>query len=144
MLKIAHRGNTNGKSKLENNPDYIKNTIALGYDVEIDIWCLENKYYLGHNFPEYPVTELFIHEILQNAWFHCKNLESLYYLSKVKGCKYFWHEDDDFTLTSSGHIWTYPGKKITELSIIVDLDIPKISLYTVIPYGICSDYVSHI
>jgi hypothetical protein len=31
-------------------------------------------------------------------------------------------QEDDFALTSSGYIWTYPNKNLTSSSIIVDLD----------------------
>jgi len=144
MLKIAHRGNLNGKTEFENSPTYLMNAINLGYNVEIDIWYVGGKYYLGHDHPEYNVNKNFITKILDVSWFHCKNIDALYEFSTIKKSQYFWHQEDDFTLTSSGQIWTYPGKNITTNSIIVDLDIPDISRYTIIPYGICSDYVSHI
>ena len=32
-------------------------------------------------------------------------------LGADKSLNYFWHQTDDFTLTSHGYIWTYPGKK---------------------------------
>ena len=57
---------------------------------------------------------------------------------------YFWHQDDDYTLTSQGLIWTYPGKKTTSNSIVVmperfDKNLEK--EYNGV-YGICSDYVA--
>ena len=53
MKLIAHRGNTNGRNKLEeNSPDYIKDAIKKGYDVEIDAWLMDGIY-LGHDNPEY-------------------------------------------------------------------------------------------
>lgn len=36
----------------------------------------------------------------------------------IKNC--FWHQEDDYALTSSGYIWTYPDKLLTDKSIIVD------------------------
>ena len=34
---------------------------------------------------------------------------------------YFWHENDRFTITSKGYLWTYPGNKYSENSVIVNL-----------------------
>jgi hypothetical protein len=31
----------------------------------------------------------------------------------------FWHQNDDFTLTSKNYIWTYPGQPYTASSVIV-------------------------
>jgi hypothetical protein len=56
MLLIAHRGNINGPNiELENNPDYILNTLKLGYDCEIDVWKINNKLLLGHDKPDYKI-----------------------------------------------------------------------------------------
>ena len=30
-------------------------------------------------------------------------------MSKMN-CHYFWHQEDDYTITSKGIIWAYPGK----------------------------------
>lgn len=44
MIKIAHRGNINGKlPEMENSPNYVMAAIEKGYDCEIDLWCLEKK-----------------------------------------------------------------------------------------------------
>ena len=58
---------------------------------------------------------------------------------------YFWHQEDDFTLTSKNYIWTYPGKPYTPKSIIVMpednlklFDFNQIKEYDV--YGVCTDY----
>jgi len=113
----------------------------MGYDVEIDIWLVNNKIYLGHSDPLYEVDLSFILDISDKSWFHCKNLESLHMFSKItKTCNFFWHQEDNYTLTSKGHIWTYPGNQTSEISVLVDLDL-KSNLDNCILYGICSDYV---
>ena len=57
MILISHRGNINGpKKELENNPIYIQNAIDLGYQVEIDIWKIEDDFFLGHEAPEFQVS----------------------------------------------------------------------------------------
>jgi len=66
-----------------------------------------------------------------------------YFVNLKEDFKYFWHEEDSYTLTSNGLIWTYPGKPVTDRSIIVLKDQePLPDLDTV--FGICSDYVKNI
>ena len=136
MFKISHRGNITGKNPMENSPELILNAIKQGFNVEIDIRRIESNWYLGHDFPQYSVGDLFIEQNKKFAWFHCKNLEALESLDK-NSHMFFWHQDDDFTLTSTGHIWTYPGKNITSKSIIVDLNMTQ--QYDNVA-GICTDY----
>ena len=143
MIKIAHRGNTRGpNSDGENNPIDIVSAISQGYSVEVDIWMNDSGIFLGHDKPQHKIDEDFLKDIKEEAWFHCKNIEALgYFTNNMTDAKYFWHQNDDYTLTSTGHIWTYPGKTITNKSIIVltermDLNIFKDA------YGVCTDYLA--
>ena len=137
MKFISHRGNINGKNlELENNPTYIKEAIKKGYDVEIDVWFIDT-FYLGHDKPEYKVTKSFLENT--KLWCHAKNLLALENLQKLK-TKYFWHQEDDYTLTSNGYIWTYPGKKLSKKSICVLPELKKIRIPKHIS-GICSDKI---
>ena len=57
MKVIAHGGNLNGpNANEENRPSYINNAIKSGYDVEIDVWYVDNKWYLGHDDPRYHIS----------------------------------------------------------------------------------------
>ena len=59
-------------------------------------------------------------------------------LEQIKA-HYFWHQEDDYTITSKGYIWTYPGKKILPKSICV---LPERVNYKKIDcLGICSDFI---
>ena len=137
MKFISHRGNINGKNlELENNPAHIKEAIKKGYDVEIDVWFIDT-FYLGHDKPEYKVTKSFLENT--KLWCHAKNLLALENLQKLK-TKYFWHQEDDYTLTSNGYIWTYPGKKLSKKSICVLPELKKIRIPKYIS-GICSDKI---
>lgn len=136
MIKIAHRGNINGPSPLENSPGFLLEAILKGFDVEVDIRYIDGGWFLGHDVPHYPVGDVFIDQIKNNAWLHCKNINALEKLDK-NNYKFFWHQNDDYTLTSNGYIWTYPGKNITSKSIIVDLNLDNKYLDV---YGICTDY----
>lgn len=139
MIKISHRGNLNGRSHKENQTSYITNAISLGYDVEIDVWMIKGLLWLGHDGPQYLIQDDFLLDNGARLWIHCKNLEALEYLNtNYKQLNYFWHQEDDFTLTSQGYIWTYPGKEVGPMSVIVDLE-GKTGYNC---YAICSDYVA--
>ena len=72
---------------------------------------------------------------------HAKNLDALEYLTST-GHKYFWHQEDDFTLTSNNKIWTYPNKDATKQSIVVCNTLDECIKYRDQGvYGICSDYI---
>ena len=138
MLKIAHRGNINGRTDLENKPEYILNALSKGYDVEIDIWFTDSLY-LGHDEPQYKIEYEFL--LQSGLWIHCKNIKALNYLKDNNNAKnYFYHNVDDVTLTSKGLFWTYPGKELTKYSIAV---MPEIEYFfnLEICLGVCSDYI---
>ena len=137
MIFISHRGNLNGKKKkLENKPVYIKDAIKKGFNVEIDVWYTVG-FYLGHDKPQFKVSRQFLEN--KKLWCHAKNLKALEKLQKIK-TKYFWHQADDYTLTSNGYIWTYPGKTLSKKSISVLPELKKTKLSKSIS-GICSDFI---
>ena len=151
MILIAHRGNTNGPNpSKENHPDYITEAISKGYSVEVDLWCIENTWVLGHDMPEYEIKLDFLDNfsMLTYCWYHTKNLEALQVLSsgqKYSDWKYFWHDQDDYTLTSNKKIWTFPNKHVTLDCVIVcnnkqeTLKMAKKNIF-----GVCSDYVAEV
>ena len=140
MLKIAHRGNTNGPSPKENSPEYIQEAIDQGHDAEIDIWLIDGKLFSGHDFGQYEITEDFLYHNAYSLWIHCKNFEALDYFSKLgNSFNYFWHQDDNHTLTSHMFLWTYPGKEVGQWSVIVDLE-GKVEYDC---YAICTDYIKY-
>jgi hypothetical protein len=139
MQIISHRGNVNGPSKeLENNPLHILNLLKQKILVEIDVRVTsEGSIMLGHDEPQYIVNQDFL--LQAGLWCHAKNLAALEYLLDIKA-NCFWHETDDFTLTSSGLIWTYPDKAVTPSSIIVDIS-PDWRSKNYNCYGVCVDYL---
>lgn len=139
MKIISHRGNVNGSERdLENNPEHIQSLLKAKIEVEIDVWLKNDQIFLGHDEPQYAIDYSFLQQ--HGLWCHAKNLEALSFmlLACVPNC--FWHQEDDFTLTSSGFIWTYPNKKVLHNSIIVDND-PKWREKNYKCYGVCSDYI---
>ena len=147
MKIIAHRANINGSNLAsENRLSQIKKCIDLGYDIEIDIWFLKNNLYLGHDNPQEVISEEKLFEIKERCWIHCKNLEAINYFNKFGIIyNYFWHENDKYTLTSQGFIWTYPGESLCQNSICVmpELELPQNNLSILKQKnfaGICTDF----
>lgn len=145
MKLISHRGNINGKNpERENSPDYILEALQQGYEVEVDIWYTWKDvdkfgWFTGHDEPTYEFNMIEFVPYFDKMWFHCKNLESLSRINEWD-THYFWHQEDDYTLTSKGFIWTYPNKPLTNNSICV-LPEDNYPLWNFSCYGICSDFI---
>ena len=143
MRLISHRGNLSGpNSCVENHPDSIAKALRLGYDCEIDVWKIDNKFWLGHDEPlyEFDSIDFFDAESKAKLWIHCKNFEALNHLRKpIDHIDFFFHNKDDYTLTSSGLIWTYPGKQTGSNSILVHNECIPVDYSNI--YGLCTDYV---
>lgn len=140
MILISHRGNVNGPvSEAENRPDYIDDTIRLGYDVEIDMWWVNGRIYLGHDEPQYEISDEWLEKRIDKLWIHCKNVELLNWIRSTS-LHYFWHETDTITLTSKNYIWVYPGKQPIISSIAVMPEIYDDNISQCI--GVCSDFIS--
>jgi hypothetical protein len=114
--------------------------IAMGYDVEIDVWKVGDKLYLGHDEPQYEINEEWFIDRINNLWVHCKNVESLIWVSNTK-LHYFWHEHDTVTLTSKNYIWAYPGKQPILNSVAVMPEINNEDTNNCL--GICSDFIKN-
>ena len=137
MILISHRGNLEGKNeKLENHPDYIEEAKKKGFDVEIDVWFIKNNFFLGHDKPQFRVDSKFLED--QKLWCHSKNSDALKELSKLN-CHFFWHNTDDYTITSKGFIWIYPGKPVLKNGICVMPE--KTKNINLDCRGICSDFI---
>jgi len=134
MILISHRGNLDGSNPdKENKPSYVLEAISAGFDVEVDVWFYDNKFWLGHDEPTYEVDLNFLKH--PRMWVHAKNLDVVRHLKNEKDIHWFWHETDKMTLTSYGHVWCFPGHEI-DLGIAVDNG-QKIDVCS----GICSDNI---
>jgi hypothetical protein len=139
MHYISHRGNIEGPNpNRENDPSYIREAIRRGYEVEIDVWRKNGSFYLGHDRAQYRVDFKFLQN--KRLWCHAKNIEALSELLKHrKRIHCFWHEEDNYAITSKGYIWAYPGN-IDGNTIVV---MPE--KYNLNPSrsarGVCSDYI---
>jgi hypothetical protein len=148
MILIAHRGLIDGPDKAkENNPEWIEQVIQMGYSAEIDLWVYGNELYLGHDEPQYKIDIEWLRKYNDKLWIHVKDPIALDWMVRTgTSLHYFWHQEDDYTLTSRGYIWAYPGKQLTQFSISVCPEWVlseryELKLYRPNCVGICSKYV---
>lgn len=146
MILISHRGNINGRiEEAENKPEYIEDTIRLGFDVEVDVRYIDGKWWLGHDGPQYEIDLNWIEDRSEKLWVHCKNKEAVEYFIendfKSANINWFWHEEDTMTLTSYGYVWVYPGKQPIKGSIAVMPEIHNDVVSQCV--GICSDVIQN-
>jgi hypothetical protein len=146
MLLISHRGNLYGpNSARENAPDYIDHAIDKKYHVEVDLWKFGEHVLLGHDYGQYEISLDWLGQRQEHLWIHCKNVQALELMTKTT-LNYFWHNNDDYTMTSKGFIWAYPGKqKVGRTCILVMPDSIWTKEYVTKekPFGICSDFVGN-
>jgi hypothetical protein len=148
MIYIAHRGLFDGyNEEMENHPDQIRAALDAGFDAEIDVRLIDGKWFLGHDAPVHEVEQSFLSQA--GLWLHCKNEGALIELTRCReGFNFFWHQSDDFTLTSGGFIWTYPGKTVDpEFGVRVQPEWNKYwreDVHNIVGYGVCSKFVSYI
>lgn len=148
MILIAHRGLLDGPDQsIENHPQQIQACLDQHIDAEVDVWLQDNQLWLGHDAPQYKIDLAWL--LNNGLWIHAKNDAAAFELLKLARSGYklnfFWHENDQRTLTSQGFWWTFPGQTLDSLSVAVmpewhhDDLITWSQLQTC--YGICSDYV---
>lgn len=120
MFIISHRGNLDGPSpQSENTSKQIDFCISKKIPVEIDVWFDEKGLFLGHDAAEERIRIDYLFDRAHYLWIHCKNAGAYEYLTDFKNLNVFYHQSDDYTLTSKGDIWTYPRKPVVAKSIIV-------------------------
>lgn len=141
MILISHRGNLTGPNPdRENSQLYIQEALDKEFDVEIDVWVIDDIIYMGHDKPQYGVDFRWIRDRVNKLWVHCKNVESVVYFKECGyDVNYFWHQEDTLTLTSQNHIWVYPGKQPIKNSIAVMPEINNDDITKCL--GICSDII---
>jgi len=135
---ISHRGNLRGPDKdTENLPGQVTKAVNSGFDCEIDVWKISDKFFLGHDDPRYEIGV----DFLKNGrlWCHAKNLEALESML-YNNIHCFWHETDKFTITSKGYIWTFPGEEVVDKSVIVHKGADWENKYDC--HAVCSDYLT--
>lgn len=110
--------------------------LQAGFDVEVDVWRKNQKWFLGHNRAQYQVCDKFL--ALPGLWCHAKNHPALFKMILKRNIHCFWHQEDDYTITSRGYLWAYPGKKDGPHSVVVCLGRGSRLLKTA--FGLCTDH----
>ena len=83
MLLISNKGNITGPNVLlENTPDYIDFAIQQGYNVKIDFWCHNNKFFLGTNGPKTQIDWDWLTNTkrLEYLWINCMDTQTFSFL----------------------------------------------------------------
>ena len=107
MKLIAHRGLLYGPdARTENRPSTLQEALNRGFEVEADVWY-DDGWWLGHDEPRHAIDYDFL--CRPEVWAHCKNLDAL--AQATDAMHHFWHVGDEYTLTSRGIVWVYPGKR---------------------------------
>jgi len=127
-ILIAHRGLLNGPdSSIENTIDSLEFARSQGYDIEVDLWFMDGQWMLGHDGPMHEINEDQMRTLNRrdiydshHMWIHAKNINALYQLRKIRWPgHFFYHQQDDAVLTSTGYLWTNPGEQLTPMSVCV-------------------------
>ena len=142
MILISHRGNIDSIIiKRENTQSYIQEAIDLGYDVEVDVWYMDNTFWLGHDTLQYEVGIDWLLDRKDKLWVHCKNFEALTELVDTE-LRVFYHKEEDYTIISDKHIWAHNLKNIDDKCIIPLLSKTELKTWkSVDVHGVCSDYI---
>jgi hypothetical protein len=142
MIKIAHRGNYDGRNvDRENTPDYVNEAISAGYNVLVDAWLIDKEWMLGADFPLHKVHLSFFER--PEVWVRARNLVGYVSLFHNHTAHVFWQHKDDFTFTSKCIKWA--NKNIlTHDGVMVfpefnDYYMQMIRLGHLDPLGVCSD-----
>jgi hypothetical protein len=142
MIKIAHRGNYKGREEnKENTLMHLYAAMRAGYCVEIDVRSIKGTFFLGHDEPQEIVGMEFMAR--PDVWVHAKNTDAMYELWGNPHVNVFWHEHDDFAITSKGFKWAN-AHVLTRDGILVmpELDVSftdQLRAGTLKPLGVCSD-----
>jgi hypothetical protein len=146
MIFIAHRGNVHGPDpRLENEPTYVDKALFAGFFAEVDVRASSTPgmFVMGHDHGEYSLDISWFLERREKLFIHAKDLTTYtYFLDDSRSWNVFWHQEDSYTLTSSGYIWAYPGSELNNKCICV---MPETVSYSDEQLstcaGICSDFV---
>ena len=73
---------------------------------------------------DYEITLDWLTDRKDSLWIHCKDLITIDMLRELQihnkvDLNYFFHDEDDCTITSKGDLWVYPGKQPVKNSIAV-------------------------
>lgn len=144
MILISHRGNISGQNGFtENTHEVIKKALSLGYYVEVDVRYDHSRgFYFNHDEMDTPnirENKYFAHFDTERMIYHAKDLKSLEML-KERGYHYFFHDKEEYTITSQGWIWANIGSKLSSETVCVCPE-KGFNGNLMKCFGICSDFI---
>ena len=143
MKLISNKGNLRGIiSEYENTPEYIEAALNSGFDVKIDLLLNDGKLFIGNDSNKIKLDIDWLEKYHNKLWLECKDINLIQKLNQLDNrgayLNYFWHENDQITLTSRGYILTYIDEPVIGGIIMTPtIKNDKIKLC----YGICSDNI---
>lgn len=153
---ISHRGNLEGPNPLwENNIGYVESALKVCLFCEVDLWRFGQYLFLSHDKPQttgqYQLgIEQFLGDNRDKLVIHCKNIQALQMMTSLRNkhqYNYFWHENDQYTLTSKEWIWAFPNKGVyssdnLSLDAFTVAVLPELENTNTTNFmAICTDYV---
>ena len=145
MKIISHRGNLNGSNpKTDKTPEQIDFALKKGFDVEVDLWKINDKIFLGHDEPHNEVSMKWLENRKQNLWIHTKNFLAFEDLMETNNnYNFFFHTNEPLVLVSNGKIWCHKPFLISNpkncIIPILNDKFPKRKKYYKW-YGVCTDF----
>lgn len=144
---IAHRANiwgaTGPQDVGENSIEGIVAITELCPDllIEVDVWYLNNQWFLGHDAPQTLVSEKWLQGLASHLVMHAKNAHAMSECAK-RQWHCFGHDEDRYVLTSRGWVWTYPDSQtpLFQNSVLVMPERIHRDI-TNIPHMMCTDLV---
>ena len=145
MKIISHRGNLKGPEiDRENTIEYIDIALENSFGVEIDLWQVNNKFFLGHDKPLNEVSLEWLENRKKNLWIHTKNFKSFETLLELNNdFIFFYYTSEPLVLVSNGKIWCHQHDKISNPKNCVVPFLDKSSALRNKEfnwYGVCTDY----
>lgn len=143
MKLISNKGNLRGIiSEYENTPEYIEAALNSGFDVKIDLLLNDGKLFIGNDSNKIKLDIDWLEKYHNKLWLECKDINLIQKLNQLDNrgvyLNYFWHENDQITLTSRGYILSYIDEPVIGAIIMTPtIKNDKIKLC----YGICSDNI---
>lgn len=145
MKIISHRGNISGpEPNLENTKKSIDLALENNFDVEIDLWKVNNEFFLGHDKPLNKVSFEWLENRKKHLWIHTKNFNAFESLLEInRGFIFFYYTCEPLVLTSNGKIWCHRIQEITNPANCIAPLLSKSSFQENKQtkwYGVCTDY----
>ncbi len=107
MKLIAKRGLFEGPNpETENTVKQIQLALSKGYWVEVDIWKINNEWFIGHDVRKRSINlNKTFAGYFDKIYFHCKNQEA--YDGLESNSNNFIHNEENYAITSKGEKWQH-------------------------------------